>query len=322
MLQFKQTPEDFIVEEVSGFKPDANGDYAIFRLEKRGFTTGAAISVVAKTLHIDHKWVGFAGNKDKQGFTSQLISIRNGSLKQQFSNPEIKITYVGMSNSPIRIGELVGNKFRMKVTSDKPPTERTFMPNYFGEQRFSTNNPRIGEAIVKGDLKLAVELVCATGKEFEEKSKLHLKMHPNDYLGALAMLPKNTLLLYVHSFQSLIFNVELDAYVREKSRSYRLQSVAGQNLAFPNEPIPAAQLPIVGFATKPAPKVMERFLVNPGSFIIRKAPWLSQEGSIREATVSIEDIQLRYLSLDTYEASFYLQKGCYATIAIRSMFEG
>ncbi len=150
MLQFKQTPEDFIVEEVGSFKPDANGEFAIFKLEKRGFTTGAAINVVAKNLHIDPKWVGFAGNKDKQGFTSQLISVRNGSLKQQFSNPDIKLTYVGMSNSPIRIGELVGNKFRMKVTSDKPPSERTFMPNYFGEQRFSTNNPRIGGSHCQG----------------------------------------------------------------------------------------------------------------------------------------------------------------------------
>ena len=47
-MKLKQLPEDFQVEELTDFTPKDQGPFAFYRLEKRGWTTPDAMSIVRR----------------------------------------------------------------------------------------------------------------------------------------------------------------------------------------------------------------------------------------------------------------------------------
>ena len=79
------------------------------------------------------------------------------------------------------------------------------LPNYFDEQRFGAkkNNHLIGKAIVKKDFKKAVELIDSS---FEG----------TDFVGFLRKIPKKVLMIYVHSYQSFLYNLIVEKYLQCK----------------------------------------------------------------------------------------------------------
>ncbi|HLE54470.1 MAG TPA: tRNA pseudouridine(13) synthase TruD [Thermoplasmata archaeon] len=122
-------------------------------------------------------------------------------------------------------------------------------PNFFGIQRFGSVRPithLVGRAIVRGDFKEAVRLYVANPIEgedpasFEARSALaetgdvkgalrsyprsytfekailnHLAAHPTDDVGALRVLPQNLLMMFVHAYQSYLFNRILSERMRQ-----------------------------------------------------------------------------------------------------------
>ena len=75
-MKFKSEPEDFIVEEVSTIKPEKKeNEYTYALLKKTNWTTARAIKFLARHLRVSKVRVGFAGNKDKNAITSQVISL-------------------------------------------------------------------------------------------------------------------------------------------------------------------------------------------------------------------------------------------------------
>lgn len=121
-------------------------------------------------------------------------------------------------------------------------------PNFFGLQRFGSIRPithLIGKDLVRGDLEGAVMRYIANPmededsdanearrtlqqtrdferalKEFPQKLTFErtmisrLKDSPGDYLGALRTLPKNLLMMFVHAYQSYLFNRMLSERIR------------------------------------------------------------------------------------------------------------
>ncbi len=121
-------------------------------------------------------------------------------------------------------------------------------PNWFGVQRFGTIRPithEIGRLIINGDYEGAVKLYIAepmegegelsyearkylqetwdygkaleifpTNLTFERAMLAHLADHPEDYTGALKRLPVNLLRMFVHAFQSYLFNRMISMRVR------------------------------------------------------------------------------------------------------------
>jgi len=338
MHKIKQAPEDFIVKEITNVAIGDTGKYAYFILKKKSYNTIKAIENIASTLRISPKNIGFAGNKDKNAVTEQLISIKNGKKDlEKVSLKGIGLKYAGKGDEEIYLGGLKGNEFyitirnledtEIKKIEDKAKNNRIFMPNYFGTQRFSKNNHWIGKAIIKGDFKRALELVLESNSEQNERIEEHLQKQKNDFIGALKMIPFKMLKLYVHSYQSFLFNKALEEYVNINKKIHIGKK--SSNKTNYNE-----KIPIIGFSTeltglknKQTKKIIERLMeeekITERDFIIRAIPDLSSEGSERNAFININDFKIINAGKDELNkskekivVSFYLPKGCYATVLI------
>ncbi|MBT4114645.1 tRNA pseudouridine(13) synthase TruD, partial [Candidatus Woesearchaeota archaeon] len=116
-MKIKQSPQDFIVDEVSIVKPKKTGEYAYFLLKKENWTTQRAIQQVARKLRVSAKRIGFAGNKDRHAITTQVCSAWETSAEriEWVILKDIKLKVLGRGDERINLGDLKGNKFKIIV---------------------------------------------------------------------------------------------------------------------------------------------------------------------------------------------------------------
>ena len=245
--KLRNSPDDFVVREVS-IVPSLSktGRHTIAKVTARNWETNALLRILAKYLGIYSERIGFAGTKDKRAVTTQLLSFPVD--EEKVSNLEIKdvsIDILGKSNRKIKLGELIGNDFTIKITNTKNTKDRLpplisalkdGFPNYFGVQRFGSIRPithLVGKEIVNNDFEEAVKiyLYAESNVEEEDRSFLrsldnweitlenlperwlyerdlvkHLISKDNDFKGAIRKLPLNLSRLFVHAYQGAIFN--------------------------------------------------------------------------------------------------------------------
>jgi len=208
----KSIPEDFLVTELLTPTFKENGKFIYCRLWKRNVEMLTAILQIAKALGIPQHFIGTAGNKDKQAITSQIISIpaRCEERLKSLLIPNIELTVLGKGNEPIYLGRNDGNEFTIVARKiQQPPKHVTRVLNYFGPQRFGTSTATIGKLIITGNMKEAVSLLSQErGAAGPQLKQLQEKLS-HDPAAQLRSLPKKLLKLYVHSYQSLIWNTWL-----------------------------------------------------------------------------------------------------------------
>ena len=319
MYKIKKLPEDFIVKEINNIEIKDEGKYQYWILKKRNYTTTKALQTISKALNIPIKWIGFAGNKDKKAITEQLISIK-GITKKRIENlklQDIKLIYVGRGDKPITVGYLQGNKFKItvrnltekEVLALKKLPKKIIMPNSFGKQRFSKNNIEVGKAILKREFKRAINYID------NQEIKSFLIAQPNNYIGALRLLPKSILRMYIHSYQSYIFNAVLKKLKTKLTKD--------------------TKIPLVGFSTEYKDKRIKKIIkgllnkdnITERSFILPEIPEISSEGMLRKAFVEVNDLTINIkkdeLNNKRFKAilSFNLPKGSYATTLIEYIFQ-
>jgi len=238
--KLRTLPEDFIVIE----KPllpdrDDNGLYSIIEITSRNWETNLLLKDLSKKLHISRKKINFAGTKDKRALKTQYMSIKappEDILKLDINDVKIKFLY--KSNKPIKIGDLTGNKFDIKVRNINLEKNELIgrlekigsiikdirgFPNFFGIQRFGIIRPvthLVGKSIIEGDFKEAVKHYIAHPteheKEPERKARAFFHEESNgDYIEALKILPFNLLTMFVYAYQSYIFNRILSERIRK-----------------------------------------------------------------------------------------------------------
>jgi tRNA pseudouridine13 synthase len=328
--KIKELPEDFVVNEESSVKLADSGEYSVFRLKKKNYTTERAVQQIADSLCIDRKRIGYAGSKDSKAITEQSTSIQRISKEkvESLQLKDIELKFLGYSTEPISLGDLKGNDFEIIVRNiSKKPKKIDRIINYFGEQRFSTNNVEIGKAIIKKDFKKAVDRIIDCMGEEEKKVIAHLKKNKNDFVGALKTMPWKTLNMYIHAYQSKIWN--------EAAKELLKDSPTLNSGAISIDNIKNMKLPLIGFATeiqdKNVKKIVERILQNEDvkkeDFVIRAIPELSSAGNERDLFVEVKGMEIGKLDddeLDTgkkkVKISFSLGKGSYATEAIKALF--
>ena len=263
--KLRKKSEDFNVEEVVSIpgrshwiwmQDSSNGKHQIVKIKAKNWDTHVLVKELSRKLNIGQKSIGFAGTKDKRAITTQHFSVKTTMEKLSTVDLEnIEIEFLHSSIKPIRLGNLVGNKFKIKVTNSSNDDHISkifselegFFPNYFGVQRFGAVRPIthiVGEKIVKGDYEGAVldyltlgspNFAGHEGREylletkdftkslekfpphmlFERQLLGHLSRNEGDYTGALLQLPESLSKMLVHGYQSLIFNKVLDMRIKE-----------------------------------------------------------------------------------------------------------
>jgi len=338
MYQLKQLPEDFVVKEISSVTFQDNGRYLYFKLSKREENTLDAIKQLSKALHLPEKNFGVAGNKDKQAVTEQVCSVlgttKENLLKVKLEN--VTLEFLGYGEIPISLGDLEGNYFEIVVRNLEKaikPQHITLMPNYFDEQRFSKNNIEIGRALVKKEFKKATELVD------DRHAREWLQGRPQDFVGALKRVPIRLLRLLVNAYQSYLWNETVSLYLKSKSTKFQESDYSGGKLVFVEEPQPFKDLkiPIAGFGgedlikDKEMKSIVDSLLrkekISYSDFIIKQIPELTLEGEERAAFVEVKDFKIGKAEEDELnfgkkkiKVSFFLGKGSYATMCIKSLF--
>ncbi len=351
MYKLKQVPEDFTVREISDFqigKASDEGDYHVFLLKKRGISTPDACDLISKLVKKGIKYISYAGNKDKEAVTEQLISIKSDYPIQEINHEKTQTTFLGKSKIPVSLGNLEGNEFEIVIRNiEAMPRSISLFPNYFDEQRFSKNNVQVGIALLKKDFR------CASSLIVNKKVKKYLHEKPNDFVGALKRLSRKELMIYVHSVQSLIFNETVSRYLSRYLSTYlkglKFSEIAynsgeGENsriMIFPDDisvidqEIINKEIVIPGFGTmldkndnihSITLEMMEELKLNDRDFIIRQLEGISTEGTLRKMFAEIKDLEIGNLEDDELNngmkkviIKFKLPKGSYATCVVKAM---
>ncbi len=382
--KIKSSPEDFIVEEIgTGGKilekgkrikrTDGPGDFLHFVLEKRNWSTAAAVKTIAKRLKSSGKRFSYAGSKDKTAVTTQLCSAFRIPKESLISLKikDISINGAWCAAEKVSLGSLLGNRFTIKVREVSEDAEATVkgiydeidgkFPNYFGPQRFGSsrgNTAETGELIVRRRYEEAAMkyLTDSTGekneqavlarKELKEKQDFraalsyfpkhlimersmlaHLAKNPNDFVGALRKLPRYVLLLFVHSFQSLVFNELLSERIGGGGlEPDEGEFLCGETLGFPdvgkkNGKWTAAK--ILGYESTPNERekaVLEKKGISVSDFRIPGIPEISSKGTYRTLLSPLRDFSFMKQGKDGI-FRFSLGSGSYATSALREFLD-
>jgi tRNA pseudouridine13 synthase len=186
MPRIRTVPEDFEVEESPLYTPSGEGPHTWLWIEKRGRNTDDVLRALAAALDLPRREIGYAGRKDRQAVTRQWFSVpvsRDDRLAAlaglEDSDPGFRILARERHSERLRVGQLLGNRFRLTVrevddaaaAAARETLERLAvrgMPNRFGRQRFGRDgkNAERGARILasdrlRGDRRRALLMVSA-----------------------------------------------------------------------------------------------------------------------------------------------------------------
>ncbi len=155
----KARPSDFLVDEIPGVEPSGEGEHLLLGVHKEDMMHDELLRVIAKHYGVDLSAVGHAGIKDRRAVTRQTLSVNipRGEPATVLTHDRMVILWSRRHSSKLRKGQLLGNRFAIRVRAVDPlraPTilarlrrlEREGVPNAFGPQRFGNrlNNHRLG----------------------------------------------------------------------------------------------------------------------------------------------------------------------------------
>ncbi|WP_048192197.1 tRNA pseudouridine(13) synthase TruD [Methanobacterium sp. SMA-27] len=391
--------EDFYVEEIPEHLPSGTGPNTWILIEKIGRNTLDVVLDIAKEFKISRKRMGFAGMKDKSALTRQWLCVSNSEatelegLEDKLYN--VKVLEIKQNEKKLRIGQLIGNKFRILIRDTQNPKndvktaknvlsklEKVGVPNYYGWQRFGKNRPnthRVGEYIVQNDIKGAVDSYIGNpypkekdhiksarqyydegeleeayesmpaGMRYEKMMLRELmkqkrkkgELNENSYKIALESLPKPLKRMFVHAYQSYLFNkvvserskLGIDKYVdgdiiidneEHLVHEFDINNINERIKSFevhPTAPLYGTKVPLAeGVVGKIEQKVLDDEGIKLEDFECPKTPKLGSHGLRRAIRFKIWDISVVETSEEVL-TEFSIPKGCYATAVLREIMK-
>lgn len=161
---YKETPEDFMVEEIPLYPCCGEGEHLYLWIEKRGISTRELVHQLTKALNLHERELGYAGLKDSRALTRQMISIpaAREDLLNGLHHRDWRILSTARHTNKLRLGHLAGNRFTITLRDVCPAaTERVDavfhqlqqigVPNRFGEQRYGVlgNSAQLGSLLLQ-----------------------------------------------------------------------------------------------------------------------------------------------------------------------------
>jgi tRNA pseudouridine13 synthase len=206
-MKLKQQPDDFRVEEITAVRP-GEGSFALYRLEKRGWSTPDALAAVRRRWRIEPRRISYGGLKDRHAWTIQYLTILHGPHRN-LRHHDVTVQYLGQVAAPYGSRDIQANRFRITLR-DLPPDRRSVLeerlaqvaregvPNYFDDQRFGSVAGAGGEFIarllVRGRFEDALRLALTGPYEYDraaqKEEKRLLSTHWGDWPHLKDMLPR------------------------------------------------------------------------------------------------------------------------------------
>ena len=188
-MRLKQQPGDFRVDEV--LRDDylqAKGPHRVYRVIKRKQTSIEAARALGEMAGVAGSQVSMAGLKDKQGVTTQYMSIPRGR-RVQFKDHELDIETVGFGTDAISSRDSKGNAFQIiardlgpsevvKLRSSLDSVREHGLPNYFDEQRFGNlrhNQGWIAKGLMLDQTEQALKRLLTAISDHDSQSECSLK---------------------------------------------------------------------------------------------------------------------------------------------------
>ncbi|MBI4576033.1 MAG: tRNA pseudouridine(13) synthase TruD [Planctomycetes bacterium] len=147
--RLRATPEDFQVEELPLYRPSGRGDHVYAWVEKRGLPTLDLVRLLARAVGCREDDVGFAGLKDADAVTRQMLSLAgvDPGRVEGVDIPGVRVLSVSRHTNKLRVGHLAGNRFRIVLRGTSAGgaeracavvevLARRGVPNFYGPQRF------------------------------------------------------------------------------------------------------------------------------------------------------------------------------------------
>src|SRR5262245_8890154 len=142
-MKLKQLPEDFQVEELTDVAAGAEGPFALYRLEKTGWTTPDALAALRRRWKLSPRRLSYGGLKDRHARTVQYLSIFHGP-KRDLEHHQVRVTYLGQTGEAYSSAQFRGNRFVLTLRDlAKDMTQecedrlgvvrRCGVPNYFDD---------------------------------------------------------------------------------------------------------------------------------------------------------------------------------------------
>ena len=333
---FKQSPEDFFVEEILPFTPSNSGNHHYYIIEKTSLSTFEAVDAIADFANVPRNSIGYAGLKDKQAVTRQTISLEKPL--ENFHHPSIKLLSHALHPTKLKIGKLYGNRFRIVLREVENPSAlkeefekvcKKGIPNTYGPQRFGTrgNNHDIGKLLLKKEFAEALALfLSGTGNQEAYARELSSKMPPEKVWRKISRRIPSLLL---NSLQSRLFNQVLEK--RKETFSTLIEgdlAMVGSRFspvtdlsAFPSYAVPSG--PLFGRKVKLAsglPGQIELEVLSSSGLTLEdfaSSPWPVQ-GYRRPLALTLTSPKIS-IKDQTATLEFTLRKGSYATSVISAL---
>ena len=368
---------------------NSSGKYTIIKVKLANWDTNHFLMYLARYLRISRKRITYCGTKDKRGITTQYFCVNSELQPERVSIKDAEIIEAFRSDKMLNLGDLMGNRFTIDLRIDEPSipiaqetvdqlNSRGGFPNFFGLQRFGsirTNTHKIGKLLVAGQYEKAAMLYlydpqydtesyrinfaehndpAIALKEFPdrldfERSLLGYMLEHGNLQDAFTALPKTLSMMFVHAYQSYLFNRILS--LRMKKYGNLLEPIPGDTVLKVNglfnanktEEIQVNRLnvqkiaamcrddsmrisiPLFGYESRISPgeqgelesKVLEDENVTPDMFRIQGYSELSSKGERRIVSCKPVEFQLGNQGV----LKFSLGRGVYATSLIREILK-
>ncbi len=118
-MKLKQLPDDFFVEEATDVSPAEKGPFALYRLEKRGWSTPDALSALRRRWRIEARRVSYGGLKDRHAWTIQYLTIFHGPARG-LHHHDVTVTHLGWTDAPYTSHDIRCNRFRLTLRDLSP----------------------------------------------------------------------------------------------------------------------------------------------------------------------------------------------------------
>lgn len=220
-------PEDFVVEELPLYEPTRTGEHTYFAIRKRNLSTLEAINRLAQDLRVHTRNFGYAGLKDKNAITMQVLSVEGVSPEQvlKIDRPGVEVLWAERHPHKLRVGHLRGNRFQITmrdIPHDALSCVKSVMtrlategvPNRFGKQRFGNRNDShlIGKALVKADWEAVVGYTLTDDalQTDDVARRMQRELAKKPIEKVVKGIPHRLRKLYLSAYQAYLFNRVLE----------------------------------------------------------------------------------------------------------------